>query len=80
MTCLISYKGVECFSKIDLRSWYHHIRVWEKEFPKTAFRTIYGHLEFLVISFGLTNAQSSVHGPDDSILRLYPDLFFYCIY
>jgi hypothetical protein len=51
-------RGENIFSKIEMRSRYHHVRIKEEDISKTKFRTMYGHYECVVVPFGLTNAPT----------------------
>ncbi|GKF59028.1 putative reverse transcriptase domain-containing protein, partial [Tanacetum coccineum] len=68
-------QGSQFFSKIDLRSRYHQLRVHEDDIPKTTFRTRYGHFEFIVIPFGLTNAPAMFMDMMNRVCMPYLDKF-----
>ena len=68
-------RGAKVFSKIDLQSGYHQIRIKEEDIEKTAFSTRYGHFEYVVMSFRLTNAPAKFMEVMNRMLHEYLDDF-----
>ena len=75
MIYLIKLQGAWCFSEINLRSGYHQLSIRSGDVSKIAFRMRYGHYEFLVMSFGLTNAPAAFMDLMNRVFRPFLDWF-----